>query len=194
MWKLSGAVAGLGLLMTADVALAGCRVAARDAGQIALEENGQRVSYALRAREAGWKIEGFGWHASAMSWCVRCNPAGVEGAYVWLDAQSSDDPAGEREDLAFTQEVASTWFSGFRGKAPTPDGSAQPVQWGERNAYVRRYRAAEADGGEAVFLLLVATDDCVRLRMFTAVKGSDARSAAEAMMPFLNGLELWKSD
>lgn len=194
MWKLSGMLTGLGLLITADLALAECRPLARGAGQIALEQNGQRVGYALRAREAGWEIDGFGWHASAMSWCTGCNPGGVEGAYVWLDAQSSESPVGEREDLAFTQGVASTWFSGFRGEGPAPDGSAEPVAWGGLEAYVRRYRATHGDGTEAVFLVLVATDDCVRLRMFTAVKGGDTRSAAEAVKPFLNGLELRKSD
>lgn len=194
MLKRSGMLTGLGLLITADVALAECRLLARGAGQIALEQNGQRVRYALRAREAGWEIDGFGWHASAMSWCMGCNPGGVEGAYVWLDAQSSEDPVGERGDLAFTQGVASTWFLGFRGEAPAPDGSAEPVAWGGMKAYVRRYRAKHADGTEAVFLVLVATDDCVRLRMFTAMKGSDNRSATEAMMPFLNGLELRHSD
>jgi hypothetical protein len=181
-------------MMAADAALAECRLAARGAGDIALEENGQRVSYALRAREAGWEIDGFGWHASAMSWCAGCNPGGVEGAYVWLDAQSSHDPVGAREDLAFTQGVASTWFSGFRGEAPATDGSAEPVVWGGLNTYVRRYRAKRADGTEAVLLVLVAADDCVRLRMFTALKGGDTRSAAEAMMPFLKGLELRKSE
>jgi hypothetical protein len=193
MWKLLGTVAGLGLLISADVALAECQVSARGAGQIALEQHGQRVSYELRARDAGWEIEGFGWHASAMSWCAGCNPGGVEGAYVWLGAQSSEDPVGEREDLAFTQGVASTWFSGFRGKAPAPDGLVELVTWGGLKAYVRRYRARHADGTEAVFLALVATDDCVRLRMFAAVKGGDTRSSAEAMLPFLRGLELRKS-
>lgn len=194
MLKRSGMLTGLGLLITADMALAECRPLAGGAGQIALEQNGQRVGYALRAREAGWEIDGFGWHASAMSWCTGCNPGGVEGAYVWLDAQSSEVPVGEREDLAFTQAVASTWFSGFRGGAPASDGSAEPVAWGGFEAYVRRYRATHADGTEAVFLVLVATDDCVRLRMFTAVKGGDTRSAAEAVKPFLHGLELRKSD
>lgn len=193
MRKLAVTLVALGLMMAADAALAECRLAARGAGDIALEENGQRVSYALRAREAGWEIDGFGWHASAMSWCAGCNPGGVEGAYVWLDAQSSHDPVGAREDLAFTQGVASAWFSGFRGLATEAVGAREPIEWSGLTGYARRYRG-QTDGGRVVEqIIVVVGDGCLRLKLYSVIRIQPDGSATAAILPFLNGLHVERS-